>query len=802
MKIVQRLVINTCWLLTICFVLAIILLAFGFFYVKYKLPDVAVLENVHLQVPMQVFTADGKLIGEFGEKRRMPVDIEEVPKLLQNAIVAVEDQRFYEHRGVDPIGLMRAVRELIMTGKKRQGASTITMQVARNFFLSREKTYERKINEIFLALMIDFKFDKEKILELYLNKIYLGNQSYGVAAAAQVYYGKQLSELTLAEIAMIAGLAQAPSSNNPLVNSEKSVARRNHVLRRMLDNEHITQAEYDKAIQAPNTATFHRKVLEAKAPYIAEMTRQAMYRKYGDAAYTEGFKVYTTVDSATQTAARKALQDNLLAYERRHPQRYRLPKENLGKYSEESKSTWLKKLKRKADIGPLQHAAIIDYEAQTPRALLSNGEIVTVATSGLGWTGRRLHDIFKPGSVIRIMQKADGSWHLRQPPLVEGALVSLNPQDGRMLAIVGGFDFTKSKFNRAIQGELQPGSSFKPFIYSAALEQGYSMASMVNDAPIVVRIPGQKPWRPQNASRRFYGPTRLRNGLTYSRNLVSIRLLDQIGVNYAIDYATRFGFDKSRLPVSLTLALGTAQVTPLEMARAYAVFANGGYLINPYFIERITDNEDNIIYQAKPKLACSACNDIDALITKIPSPERLAPQVISPQNAYIMTSVLQDVIRRGTGRRALALKRSDLAGKTGSTNDKLDGWFSGFNADVVTSVWFGFDQPRSLHEYGGQSALPAWIDYMGAYLKDKPEQTIPEPPGLIYVRIDPNTGQRAPSGARYGIFEVFREQNLPETDFYYDYMYEQNANTNANRNVRQAATPPAQNYNQSEQPLF
>ncbi|MCW5588968.1 MAG: penicillin-binding protein 1A [Legionellales bacterium] len=768
MKYFQILIVNLFRLAMVVFVLGVILVCYCYFYMQYKLPDVAVLKDMHLQVPMKIYTSDGKLIAEFGEKRRIPVELPQIPKLLQEAFLSTEDQRFYEHSGVDFIGLIRAAKQLFLTGRKEQGASTITMQVARNFFLSREKTYSRKFNEILLALRIDHEFSKEKILELYLNKIYLGNRAYGVGAAAKVYYNKTLDQLTLAEMAMIGGLAQAPSANNPVSNPVSAKNRRDHVLKRMYELHYIDKKAYEQAILEPIKARYHGPQIQVEAMYLAEMVRQALFAKYGEDAYTEGFSVYTTVSSKNQTAAIKAVQKGLLAYTIRRAYPYPLPTKNLGNYSPDQKETWIKALRKTSRIGALLPGAVIHSEKQTSQILLANGKIVTISWKGLAWTRRPLQKIFTEGNVVRVWEKSPDEWTLGEVPRAESALVSLNPGNGAILAIIGGYDYYKSKFNRATQGELQPGSSFKPFIYSAALAQGFTLASIVNDAPIVITIPGQKPWRPQNSDRKFYGPMRLRVALMQSRNLVSIRLLEAIGIPNAIDYISRFGFDPKRLPPNLTLALGTAQVTPLELATGYATFANGGYRITPYFIDRIDDLDGKTIYQAHPKIACTACNDIDALSPNLPPPDQIAPQVISPQNAFIINSALQDVIKRGTARRALDMKRSDIAGKTGTTNDKFDAWFSGFNADVITTVWVGFDNPQSLREYGAQAALPIWIDYMSVALKDKPEHTLPEPPGLVYVRIDPRTGQRTAPGSNYGEFEVFRKQYEPQFEPYSD----------------------------------
>ncbi len=746
-----------------------------YFYMALKLPDVASLKHVQMQVPLRIYTSDGKLIGVYGEKRRIPVTFKQVPKLLINGLIATEDQRFYDHPGVDVLGLLRATKELIITGRKVQGASTITMQVARNFYLSPKKTYVRKINEILLALKINGTLSKNKILELYVNKIYLGQRAYGVAAAAAVYYGKPLNQLNLAQIAMIAGLPQAPSRDNPISNPEGALKRRNHVLDRMLDRDYITKTQYQQAIAQPITASYHGQKIQASAPYIAEMVRSALLEQYGKNAYNAGLKVYTTINSNMQKDANNALQNGLIAYSERHG--YRKPTENLGKPSMQALNHWLQTLKNQATYNGLRPAAVMDVENQSVTALLSNGATITIPWAGLSWAKPALSkgrygfkpktasQILKVGDVIRVRKSKSGSWELTQLPDVEGALISINPHDGAIEALTGGFSYPMSNYNRATQAERQPGSSFKPFVYSAALAKGYTLATIINDAPIVEQDFGGENslWRPQNDSLRFYGPTPLRIGLIQSRNLVSIRLLRDIGVPYAINYLQRFGFDPANLPHGLSLALGSASVTPMEMASGYTIIANGGHKTTPYFIEKIVDESGKTIYNANPMFACN--NNCTAAQLA-----HQAPQAISPQVSYLMTHAMQGVIKYGTGRAALTLKRSDLAGKTGTTNDQIDAWFSGFNSDLVTTVWVGFDQPKSLHEYGAQAALPIWINFMGAALKGKPEATLPQPADIINVRIDPNTGLLANPGQRDARFEYFRQQFAPT-----QYASEQNA---------------------------
>lgn len=734
-----------------------------YIYLESQLPDVDTLKSVQLQVPLRIFTQDKKLIAEYGEKRRIPVDYEAVPKLLVQAILSTEDQRFFEHPGVDPMGIARAGVELLRTGRKSQGGSTITMQVARNFFLTRKKTFLRKFNEILLAIKIDNEFSKEKILELYLNKIYLGNRAYGVAAAAKVYYGKKLNELTLAQMAMIAGLPQAPSSQNPISNPVAAKKRRNHVLERMYEEGHIEKAAYEEAISAPITASYHVKRIEVHAPYVAEMIRQSLYNHFGEEAYNKGYHVYTTIDSRLQQAANDALEKSLLAYTKRHGYRGRIGQINL---EEANDTIQLKEaLKPFVKVGGLTPAVVTKLQNQRIQATIQTGESVEVSWDGLKWARPALakgylgrapqeaSDIVKKGDVVYLVH--EGQWHLSQLPEVEGAIVSLSPQNGAIKALAGGFNFYRSKYNRATQATRQPGSSFKPFIYAAALSKGFTLASLINDAPIVVEDPSQANlWRPHNDNYQFYGPTRLRTGLIRSRNLVSIRLLEAIGVDNTIPFLERFGFDKETLPNSLSLALGSLTLTPLQLASGYAVFANGGYKVDPHLIDKITDSQDSVIIHTLPRTACAQACDT------LPDNQK-APEVVTPQVAYLINSALKDVIQNGTGRGAKVLNRRDIAGKTGTTNDQMDAWFSGFNAQYVTTVWVGYDNPKSLHEYASRVALPLWVDYMREALKGQKESTLPIPRGLTSVRIDPKTGLRT-RDLKKGVFELFRNENVPD----------------------------------------
>ncbi|PHH58064.1 penicillin-binding protein 1A [Coxiella burnetii] len=768
MSKVRHFAVHTIWALFSLAFTIVLVMAVIYVYMEWRLPDVKTLRDVHLQVPLRIYTADDKLITQFGTKRRIPVTLDQVPKPLIHAVLATEDARFYEHPGVDLISIIRAAKAVILTGKRSQGASTITMQVARNFFLTRKKTYTRKINEILLALKIDKELSKDKILELYLNKIYFGNRAYGVAAAAEVCYGKPLNQLTLPQMAMIAGLPQAPSRNNPLENPKAALLRRDHVLKRMLEVNFITKENYLKAIKAPLTAKYHAATTQVKAPYMAEMVREAVVDQYGEEAYDRGLNVYTTISSKLQKEANRSLRDGLIAYDERHG--YRKAQQNLGAFD---RDIWLAALKEKPIVDGITPAAVTTINSRSIVVLLPDGRAITVPWSGLSWARpalengyvglapRQASDIVKVGDVVEVIQARNDQWWLTQIPEVEGGLVALNPQDGAVNALIGGFDYEHSNFNRITQAERQPGSNFKPFLYSAALAKGYTLASMINDTPVVMQDSGENAlWRPMNDTRKFYGPTSIRMGLIKSRNLVSIRLLQKIGIPYAIEYLTRFGFDPNVLPHSLSLALGSATLPPLQVASGYAIFANGGYRVTPYFISRIEDQSHHVLFQAKPPRACSACiTNPNATAEQLPNP--MAPQVITPQNAYLITQAMHDVIQYGTGRRAKVLNRPDLAGKTGTTNDQVDAWFSGFNANLETTVWVGYDNLRSLHEYGAQAALPIWIQFMRAALQGQPEASLPQPPGMVMVRIDPHTGLLASPNQPDARFEIFRQRYAP-----------------------------------------
>ncbi len=747
-----------------------------------RLPSIESLKDVQLQVPLRVYTRDEKLIAEFGEKRRAPVELAEVPDTMIKAVLAAEDEHFYRHPGVDVEGLARAVWYLVRTGEKGPGGSTITMQVARNFFLDRENTYLRKLNEILLALKIERELSKDEILALYLNKIFLGQRAYGVGAAAQVYYGSTLNELTLPQLAMIAGLPKAPSRFNPVVNPTRAVERRNYVLGRMHELGFIDDEAYQVAADAPVSASLHALSVEVEAPYVAEMVRAEMEAREGAEAYTRGLRVYTTIDSGLQRRANQALRDGLLDYDRRHGYRGPLARVKLPEKTEDT-AVLDQLLAQHPVIGGLVPAVVLATSEQqaTVYGRGGVGEIVLpwealswargyVSENRVGPEPQTAGDILAPGDVVRIERRGD-QWLLAELPEVEGALVALDPDDGAIRALTGGFDFQRSKFNRAVQAERQPGSSFKPFIYSGALERGFTAASFINDAPVVFDDPGlEATWRPENYSGRFFGPTRLREALFKSRNLVSIRLLRSVGIDFTVDYLRRFGFDPERLPRNLSLALGSGTVTPVELARGYAVFANGGYRVDPYFIERVEEGDALVTLRARPARVCRSCAGALQRVSasggrgeEAARAFRAAPRVLTPQNAWLMNSFLRDVIKRGTGRRATQLGRSDLAGKTGTTNDQRDAWFSGFNPSLVATAWVGFDklQPLGRRETGARAALPIWMGFMGGALQGVEEQHLEQPEGLVTVRIDPETGALASAGDPNAIFETFRVDHVP-----------------------------------------
>ena len=821
----------------------------GFFTYKRlepNLPDIDALADVELHLPLSVYSSDGKLIAEFGEKRREQLHIEQTPQVLIDAVIASEDDRFFEHPGVDYQGLIRAGINLIKTGKKGQGGSTITMQVARNIYLSPEKTYLRKINEILLALKIERQLSKESILELYMNIPYLGNRAYGAASAAKVYYGKSVSDLSLAEAAMIAGLPKAPSLYNPIVNPERALVRRNYVLRRMHELNKITSEQFQQAKAQPVTARLHRTASEIEAGYVSEMARAQMVKWLGPSAYTGGYRVYTTIDSTHQLAATEALRRALVDYEKRHG--FRLP----GKATQadlENQDSIDELLATMPGHGQLVAALVTETSDVAAMAMLQGGQRIEIPWRNIEWASPRnpedeeLPLYSKPAEILQpldlvyveqvpvVLETAETDeqknaladakpvatitgemeYSLAQMPEVEGALVSLSPKNGKIMALVGGFDFYRSKFNRVTQAYRQPGSNFKPFIYSAALEYGDTAATIYNDTPVVLEDNVlEDEWRPRNYSGRFFGPTRLREALVKSRNLVSIRVLQNLGIPRAISYASRFNFDSRSLPRNLSLVLGSGDMTPLQLAAGYTPFASGGYLVPPHFIEKIFDGDDQLIYQAPAVEFCdteeecallqNAVEDIEDVteiqadgvdepddgqtladeikeaalanardaapaLREIPEPPETiaAPRAIEERNAFIMRSIMKEVVQRGTATKANVLGRNDLAGKTGTTNDLYDAWFTGFNSGLVATAWVGYDEQTSLgnKESGGVAALPMWIDYMRVALDAMPEDREFQPEGISTVRIDRKTGKLASPGSSKGYFEFFREENVP-----------------------------------------
>ncbi|WP_257824101.1 penicillin-binding protein 1A [Aggregatibacter actinomycetemcomitans] len=791
----------------------------GMFYIQLKsdLPDVETLKTVELQQPMQIYTSDGKLIGEVGEQRRIPVKLADIPEKLIQAVLATEDSRFYEHHGLDPIGIGRALMVAVTKGGASQGASTITQQLARNFFLTPEKSLIRKAKEAILAIDIENALDKNEILELYLNKIYLGYRSYGVAAAAKTYFGKELNQLTLSEMAVIAGLPKAPSTMNPLFSPKRALERRNVVLGRMLDQKYISKEEYDAALKAPIVASYHGAQMDFRADYVTEMVRQEMVKRFGEEnAYTKGYKVYTTVLSKDQETAQKAVRDNLIAYDMRHGYRGGAPlwKKDEAPWDNDTIIGFLKKLPSSEPFIP---AAAVSVAKSGAELLLASGDKITLPSSAMRWIGQA--NPVKVGDQIWIRKNDKGGWMLGQIPQANSALVSLNSDNGAIEAIVGGFSFEQSKFNRATQSLVQVGSSIKPFIYAAALEKGLTLSSVLQDMPIVLKKPGQKEWRPRNSPDRYDGPLRLRVGLGQSKNMIAIRSMQMAGIDFVADFLQRFGFKRDQYFASEALALGAASFTPLEMARGYAVFDNGGYLVDPYIIDKILDNSGKEIFVANPKVACPTCDNIPVIygetekldgfkntdltpadefartdestngeevdqgesVPDIPelqprvdvvkeenlnlmadaktngSEVQYAPRVISGELAFLIRSALSTAIygEQGLGwkgtswRMANDIKRKDIGGKTGTTNNSKVAWYAGFGANLTTAVYIGFDDNRfnlGRGEAGAKSAMPAWIAYMKPILQDIPERALPMPANIVEKHIDLRSGLLANDG--------------------------------------------------------
>ena len=749
-------------------------------YLSPNLPDVDTLRDVKLQTPLRIYSTDHKLIAEFGEMRRLPISFDQIPQGFIDAILAAEDDNFLHHHGVDPTSLIRAVSELITTGQPRTGGSTITMQVAKNFFLTNERVFSRKLNEILLALQIERQLSKQEIFELYVNKIYLGNRAYGIEAAAHVYYGKPIAELPLAELAMIAGLPKAPSAYNPIANPERARIRRDWILSRMLHLGSIDQQAYDQAIASPDSARNHGANPELEAPYVAEMVRQDMIDRFGNAAYTDGYHVYTTVDSQLQTQANRAVRDGLIAYDQRHG--YRGPEAEHPDAGPDQLSLLLRGIPA---LGGLHPAIVSEVGKDTVSIILRNGNSGSIEWDAMRWARpyltansmgpnpRKPADILKRGDVIRVIPlETPGSYRLSQRPAAQSALISLSPQDGSIQALMGGFSFLQSNYNRVTQARRQPGSAFKPFLYSAALDHGYTPASLTNDAPLVFNDGHQaEDWRPRNSGGDFLGPIRLREALYRSRNLVSVRLMMDVGVDESLTYIERFGFNRSDLPRHLASSLGTPELTPLQMAVGYAVIANGGHAVEPWLIDRIENSQQQVVEFTRPAVTAEALaahqRRLDAYAglntEQTPPQAQAAEQVIDPRTIYQLNSMLQDVITRGTGSRARELRRNDLAGKTGTTNDQKDGWFAGYNGDLATVVWVGFDQPTPLgrREYGSTTALPIWTQFMAAALEGRPNHSQPQPEGMVSVRVDPYTGRTARPGTPGAFLEIFKEEDMP-----------------------------------------
>jgi penicillin-binding protein 1A len=827
----------------------------AYYYLMPSLPSAETLRDVELQTPLRVYSRDGRLMAQLGEKRRTPVVYDDVPEIVVQAFLAAEDDRFFEHPGFDYQGITRAAFNLILTGSRSQGGSTITQQLARVYFLTRERSFIRKAKELILALQIEREFSKEEILSLYLNKIFLGQRAYGVGAAAEVYFGKSLSELNVSEAATIAGIPKAPSVLNPVSNVDRATDRRAYVLRRMRELEFIDEADYQAAVASHMESRLYGPKVELKAPYITEMVRAEMVRRYGLEAYTVGFNVVTTIDSRLQSAAQKGLRVALLEYDRRHGYRGPIAHHDLAELDAKSKSADSEgdSLAIAAD-DPLPAEPVVDekpsYESMLNDLLrayptlddlniavvLATGEdnsaamyvqsvgYVTVPWENLKWrpfinddiiggAPKSASEMVAVGDLVYLLNTETKGWQLAQIPLVQGAFVALDPRDGATVAMVGGFDFFTSKFNRAVQAKRQPGSSFKPFIYSAALENGFTTATLVNDAPVVFDDNAlETAWRPENYSRKFHGPTRLREALIKSLNLVSVRILRGTGLGPALRHIEPFGLPPSALPRDLSLALGSGGASPWDLAAGYAAFASGGFRIDHYFLERVEDSNRNVVFQAQPSFACASCETVwieerqsgapvDAVedetapqnaqpVDEVPVYSSFAEmsthgmewrpdveetpvffaaradsalRVITAENAYLIYDMMRDVIQRGTGRRARELGRPDLAGKTGTSNDRRDAWFSGFNGDLVATAWVGFDQDRSLGagEEGSRTALPVWKYFMKEALANSPKALIERPPGIITARIVPESGLIAPAGYDGAIFEIFREGHVP-----------------------------------------
>jgi penicillin-binding protein 1A len=767
-------------------------LACSYVYLVPSLPSIESMRNVELQVPLRVYTRTGALIAQIGEQRRIPVTYDQIPELVKHAFLAAEDERFFEHHGIDYFGVVRAVLIDVVSGDKTQGASTITMQAARNMFLSLDKTARRKLQETFVTYRMEHEFSKQEIFGLYLNVIFFGQRAYGVAAAAEAFFGKTLDKLDVAEAATIAGLPKAPSRYNPIVDPQAATGRRAYVLRRMRELGYIDAATAEAANKEPMEARAHAPLFDVEAPYVAEMARLELRQRFGPSAESAGYKVYTTIDGRLQGDANRAVRVGLIEYDRRHGWRGPAGHVDLPAHGDPDYDGLVDEY---AAIGNLVPAIVVSVEEKGVHAYLKGSGNAAIDWDGLSWARKELRNetlgpapkdagqILARGDVVYVVTDNKGHAQLAQIPEAQSALVALDPNDGSVVALVGGFDYFTNKYNRVTQARRLPGSGFKPFLYSGALEHGFTPASVILDAPIVLDGNGSEDnWRPENNERQFSGPTRMREALVHSRNLVSIRILKEIGIATAIDYVQRFGFDPKIMPHDLTLALGTMAVTPLDLAAAYAVFANGGYRVQPYFIERIEDASGQVVWRAAPKRVCPQCEQ--AAVPGVPGEQgaqplrtadsaqgepaplpaaEVAPRVITAQNAFVMDDMMADVIKRGTGSRARSLNRGDIAGKTGTTNEAKDTWFNGFTQNLVATVWVGFDQERPLGEAeeGAHTALPIWINFMGEALKGVTEQRRAMPDGIVTLRISPDTGALVSAENPAGLPEIFIADHLP-----------------------------------------
>lgn len=754
-------------------------------YYEPTLPSVASLRDLKLGIPLRVYSRDGKLIGEYGAERRAPLAYDELPPRLVDAFLAAEDDRFFEHPGVDWQGLVRASLKLLATGEKAQGGSTITMQLARNVFLSSERSYERKIREILLALRIEREMSKQEILTTYLNAIFLGQRAYGVGAASRVYFARDPAELSWSQTALLAGLPKAPSRDNPVVAPQRAKERRDYVLRRLRQLNKLSELDYQAALAEPIVVKLAPPQVETDAHFVAEMVRADVVARHGEAAYTSGFRAVATVRSDRQEAANAALRAALLAYDERHGWRgpeARLPPDLLTEGGDDKREAIEEILSERPAVSGLRAAAVVSFTPDKLTVLMQGMRLAELAPEDFKWARITARNALQRGDIVRV-RPVDDRWRLAQIPEVQGALAAIDPHTGAVEAVVGGYDFLLNKYNRATQARRQPGSGFKPFLYAAAFDKGFTPASVLLDAPIVYRDSElEGAWRPENYDGDFKGPMRLREALVQSRNLVTIRLLQAVGLDTARNYIARFGLAKERMPRDLSMALGTGSYSPMEMASAYAVIANGGFQVKPYVIESITDASGKVVYQAAPAVVCAECEQQEQQMPHVvaeapqetatdiqpaaPVAPTHAPRVIDPRVAWLIDDVLRDVTVRGTAAQARKLGRSDIAGKTGTTNDETDAWFSGYNSHLVAVVWVGFDQPSPLGrgEVGGRAALPMWMDFMRAALGDSPEVERPRPPGLVEVRIDRTSGMLAAGGDPNAIIEVVQDDHVPGAD--------------------------------------